>query len=193
MREKALIGAGGFADEIKSYMGDMVSFVDDKYFTGQQNVRPLSEFDPDKYEVLVAIGNPTARRNVCLLLPKNTKFFTYIHPTAFVPDSCKIGKGSIICPMCILTVNIHIGDHAQLNIGTTVGHGAVIGDYFTTAPRASVSGDCNIGDEVYIGTGAAIREKINITNRVTIGLSSGVVKDIDESGVYGGVPVKKIK
>ena len=32
-----------------------------------------------------------------------------------------------------------------------------------------------------------------ITNNVVIGLNSGVVKDIIKSGIYGGVPIKKIK
>ena len=37
------------------------------------------------------------------------------------------------------------------------------------------------------------KEKIYICDDVTIGLVSGVVKNITESGVYGGVPVSKIK
>jgi len=44
-----------------------------------------------------------------------------------------------------------------------------------------------------MGNNSSIREKINICDNVTIGLNSGVVKDINEGGVYVGLPVKKIK
>lgn len=45
---------------------------------------------------------------------------------------------------------------------------------------------------VYVGTNSSIKEKISIHSLVTIGLNSGVVKDINEAGVYVGVPVKKL-
>ena len=60
-------------------------------------------------------------------------------------------------------------------------------------PGAIISGNVNVGDYVYLGTNSSIREKLNITKSVTIGLNSGVVKDISTPGVYAGVPVKKIK
>ena len=60
-------------------------------------------------------------------------------------------------------------------------------------PNAVVSGNCNIGNCVYIGTNSTIKEKLNICNNVTIGLNAGVVKDIKEPGTYVGTPAKKIK
>lgn len=50
-----------------------------------------------------------------------------------------------------------------------------------------------IGDNVFIGTGAKIIGDISIANDVAIGANAVVVKSITESGVtYGGVPAKKI-
>ena len=60
-------------------------------------------------------------------------------------------------------------------------------------PGSIISGNCSIGDYVYLGTNSSVKEKLNICNGVTIGLSSGVIKHIQEPGVYAGVPVKKIK
>jgi UDP-3-O-[3-hydroxymyristoyl] glucosamine N-acyltransferase len=90
-------------------------------------------------------------------------------------------------------LDVKIGKHAHLNLHTTIGHDCRIGDYFTTAPGVKVSGNCNLGDCVYLGTNSSIREKINICNNVTIGLGSGVVKHILEPGTYVGLPTKKIK
>jgi len=195
--KRALIGAGGFAKEIIAHIGDstMKQFVDDEYWKkGNKYIRPLSEFDPNEYEVLIAIGEPKMRYDMSQRLPSNTKYFSFIHPSAQVLDKdLEIGEGSIICAGCVLTTNIKIGKHAHLNLHTTIGHDCRIGDYFTTAPGVKVSGNCKIYDCVYIGTNASIKEKISIHSLVTIGLNAGVTNHIEESGVYVGTPAKKIK
>ena len=60
-------------------------------------------------------------------------------------------------------------------------------------PGAIVSGNVTIHDMVYLGTNSSIKEKISIHSLTTIGLNSGVIQDIEEPGVYGGTPAKKIK
>jgi len=195
--KRALIGAGGFAREIKAHIGDvtMRCFVDDVFWRENNNyIYPLSQFNPNEYEILVAIGDPKDRYDMIQRLPKETKYFTYIHPSAqILGQDVTIGKGSIICAGCILTTNIIIGDHAHLNLQTTIGHDCIIGNYFTTAPGAKVSGNCLIHDGVYIGTNASIKQKISIHSFATIGLNAGVVKSIEDSGTYIGIPAKKIK
>lgn len=195
--KKALIGAGGFAREVKSQIGDltMKCFIDDEYFTkNDEYIFPLHEFDPSEYEVLIAIGNPIDRFNMTNRLPKETKYFTFVHPSAHIlGHDVSIGKGSFICAGCILTTNIIIGDHAHLNLQTTVGHDCTIGNYFTTAPGAKISGNCKIEDSVYLGTNSSIKEKLYIHSSVTIGSNATVVKNIVEPGIYVGVPAKKIK
>jgi len=197
--QKAIIGAGGFAKEVKAWMGNpkISFFVDDNYWTPDQinnDVLPLSKFDPSLYEVLVAIGDPTDRYNMVNKLPKETKYFTIIHHTAqILNNDVYIGEGSAIGPNCVITCNTILGVHTHLNIGTTIGHDTIIGDYFTSAPGVKISGNCNIKNRVYFGSNATVRQKINICDNVTIGLNSGVVKDITESGTYGGVPVKLLK
>lgn len=194
--EKAIIGAGGFAREIRAALGlpNIKFFVDDQYADTESGIYGLSQFDPEKYEVVVAIGDPRARFDIIQRLPENTKYFTFIDPTVQIHDSnVEIGEGSIICASSILTTNIKIGKHAHLNLHTTIGHDTEIGDYFTTAPGTKISGNCNIHDLVYVGTNSSVREKITINSSVTIGLNAGVVKNIEEPGVYVGVPAKKIK
>lgn len=195
--KKALIGAGGFAREIKAHMGDytMKCFVDDQYWVeNNDHIFPLSQFDPNQYEVLVAIGDPRDRFDMIQKLPENTKYFTFIHPSAqILGNDVTIGGGSIVCAGCIVTTNVKIGNHAHLNLHTTIGHDCEIGNYFTTAPGVKVSGNCKIYDCVYIGTNASIRQKINIHSLSTIGMNAAVVKDIESPGVYAGVPAKKIK
>jgi sugar O-acyltransferase (sialic acid O-acetyltransferase NeuD family) len=193
--EQALIGNGGHAKEVMSQMGkpNMVRFIHDEYWKKEPNVFPLSQFDPFKYNVIVAVGNSKDRYDIVNKLPKETKYFTFIHPTALILDNnIEIGEGSFIGAYSVLTTNIKIGKHALLNRGNQIGHDTIIGSYFSAMPGAIVSGNVRIYDLVYLGTNSSIKEKILIHSLTIIGLNSGVVKNINEPGVYGGVPAKKI-
>lgn len=195
--KKALIGAGGFADEIKAHMDefDMVCFVDDSYYKeNNKNILPLSEFNPTEYEVLVAVGDSFLRKELISRLPKETKYFTFIHKSAQILGyDVEIGEGSILCAGTIVTTNCVIGKHTHLNLQTTIGHDCRIGDYFTTAPGVKISGNNEIGECVYIGTNASTKQKLKISDNVVVGMNAAVVKDIFESGTYVGIPARKIK
>lgn len=194
MKKLALIGAGGFANEIRAHMKEfnLKCFVDEKYYKeNSDNISPMSEFDPEEYKVVVAIGDSNARYEIVNRLPKNTEYFTYIHPSAqIIGNDFEIGEGSIICAGAIVTTNCIIGKHAHLNLLTTIGHDCRIGDFFTTAPGVKISGNCNIGDRVYFGTNSSIRQKLNVCDDVTVGLNAGIVKSINSPGVYTGTPAK---
>lgn len=189
----ALYGYGGHAQEAAAQINqDITFFVDDPYVT--QYTQPISSFKPDEYLIMVAVGDSRARYNMVQKLPKETKFFTFIHPTVLMlSDKIEIGEGSFIGAYSILTTNIKIGKHALLNRAVQVGHDSTIGDYFSAMPGAIISGNVTIYDYVYLGTNSSIKEKLSIHSLSTIGLNSGVVKNIEESGTYVGVPAKKIK
>jgi len=190
---RVLIGAGGHANEVISQIGEeLPMYVDDEYQT--ENTKPISELDFTECEVLIAIGDSQRRKEMVEKLPSNTQYFTFIHPTALILNkNIKIGEGSFIGAYSILTTNIVIGKHALLNRMNHVGHDCVIGDYLSMMPSAIISGNCIINNCFYLGTNSSIREKIDICDNVIIGLNSGVVKNINKSGTYAGVPVKKIK
>lgn len=191
--KRALVGYGGHAREVMSQMGvTLTCFVDDKYVI--DGTQSISTFDPTEYALMVAIADSKDRIDMVQRLPKETKYFKWIHPTALInSNDVEIDEGSFIGAYSILTTNIKIGKHTILNRGNHIGHDCEIGDYFSAMPGAVVSGNVTIGNCVYLGTNSSVREKINICNNVTIGLNGGVVKNINESGTYVGVPVKKIK
>jgi sugar O-acyltransferase (sialic acid O-acetyltransferase NeuD family) len=201
-----IFGTGGFGRETLtcfidycnqigvSYAGNAIFIIDDAYFKEPEimgiKVIPFSKFNvADGYEVVIGVGDPGQRKAIAAKFPSGTKFGKVIHPSAVISEWVQIGGGSIITAGCVLTCNIKLGMHAHINLLTTIGHDCVIGDYFTTAPGANISGNCHFGDGVYLGSNAAIRQGINICNDVTIGMGGIVVKNITESGVYVGNPV----
>ena len=193
---RAMIGYGGHARDVIAWTGqDLPAFVDDEFYSpSQKNTMPLSSFDPLKYEVIVAIGDSSARSRVVGKLPKETKYFTVIHQSVIMGPNIEIGAGSILCPGVIVAGGtIKLGTHALLNLSATIGHDCQIGNFFTASPGANISGSCKIGDRVYIGANSSCLEKITIFDDVLIGLQSSVIRNIYESGTYVGSPVRKIK
>ena len=189
----ALFGYGGHAREAACQIGQEVTFfVDDKY--SNDIAKPISEFNPEEYMMIVAVADSKDRADIVAKLPKETKYFTFIHPSVHImDDNIQVGVGSFIGANSILTTNIKLGNHALLNRGNHIGHDSVAGDFFSMMPNAVVGGNVTIGDNVYLGSCSNVREKINITSDVLIGMNAAVVKDITESGTYVGVPTKKIK
>lgn len=189
----AIFGYGGHAREVAVQMKkDVTFFVDDEYVN--QYTKAISKFDPNEYMMMVAVANSKQRKNIVETLPPETTYFSFVHPTAqIMGDDVEIGLGSFIGANSIITTNIKIGNHAILNRGNHIGHDTKIGDYFSAMPGAIVSGNVIIGDRNYIGTNSSIIEKKNISDDVTIGANSVVIRDITEPGVYVGVPVKLVK
>jgi len=188
----ALFGYGGHAREVACQINQEVTFfVDEEY--ANEVAKPISEFNPEEYVMMVAVADSKDRADVVAKLPKKTKYFTFIHPSVqIMDDNIEVGEGSFIGAGSILTTNIKIGKHALLNRGNHIGHDCEIGYCFSSMPGAIISGNVIIGDYVYIGTNSSIKEKIIVCNRVTIGSNATVVKHITKSGTYVGVPAKRI-
>jgi len=186
----ALFGYGGHAREVAVQIGkDLTFFVNDEYVS--ENTKPISSFDPSEYVMMVAVSDTNDRKRIVESLPKETQYFTFVHPTALVMDSnVEVGEGSFIGAYSILTTNIKLGKHSILNRGNQIGHDSVIGDYFSAMPGAIVSGNIILGEKVYMGNNSSIRERIQICSNVTIGANAAVVKNIITGGTYVGVPAK---
>jgi sugar O-acyltransferase (sialic acid O-acetyltransferase NeuD family) len=186
----ALFGYGGHAREVAAQMKlDVTFFVDDKY--ANEVSKPISTFDPEVYQMMVAVADSKDREKIVKKLPQNTSYFTFVHPTALLmSEDIEIGIGSFIGAYSILTTNITIGKHAILNRGNQIGHDSKIGDFFSAMPGAIVSGNVVIGTNVYMGNNSSIREKIAVGSNAIIGANATVVKNIITGGTYVGVPAK---
>ena len=193
--KKAFIGNGGHLREVIAHTKfDVIRFVEDEYFKDEEKTLPLSQFNPKEYDVMIVIADSQVRSRIQKSLPKETKYFSFIHPSAILMDrNIVIGDGSFIGANCVITTNVKIGNHAILNRNINIGHDVVIGDCFSAMAGSVVSGNVSIGNNCYMGNNSSIREKTTICDDVVIGMNGSVVKNIDKHGTYVGVPVNKIK
>ena len=81
-----------------------------------------------------------------------------------------------------------------LNLNSTVGHDAIIGDYCTINPGCSISGNTTIGERVTLGTGTVTREKTTLADGITTGAQAAIVRDVQEDGItVVGIPARKLE
>jgi acetyltransferase-like isoleucine patch superfamily enzyme len=101
----------------------------------------------------------------------------------------------VICAGTILTTNITLGDHVQINLDCTIGHDVELEEYATLAPGVHVSGCVRIGSGAYVGTGAVIingdqEQPLTIGTGAVIGAGACVTRSVEPGTTVVGVPAK---
>ncbi|OPZ32897.1 MAG: putative acetyltransferase EpsM [Tenericutes bacterium ADurb.BinA124] len=208
MKNIVIIGAGGFGREVKWFIDEIngvnkqwnfIGFVDDNLPKGtvindSNVIGDVAWLHEQNLNVVCAIADPIIKKRVLeRLTDSKNSYPVLIHPDVRVSKFVNIGEGTIICPGCIITVNIKIGKHVILDYDSTVGHDAIIGDFSTILPGVSISGHVNIEELVSVGTGAKIIQGLRIGKNTIIGAGAIVTKDIPQNVVAVGVPAKPIK
>ncbi|MHA7117641.1 acetyltransferase [Aerococcus viridans] len=148
----------------------------------------------DKADIFVAIGNNSVRKyKIEKLLEENYSVPILIHPNAVISHSTNIGKGTVVMAGVIINASVEIGLGVIVNTNSTIDHDSIIGNYTHISPGVSIAGTVKLGDEVWIGINSTIINNINVLDNILIGAGGLVIKDLVDSGVYVGTPVKKIK
>lgn len=212
MKDIAIFGVGGFGREVLALIQDInrvepqwniVGFFDDGYEKGLMingyptlgKVEDLNKWETD-IAIAISIGSPVIKKKILdnIHNPK-VSYPTLIHPSVWIGDRnyVEIGKGCIFCAGVMITTNIAIRDFVILNLQCTVGHDSVINDYAAFMPSVNISGEVNIGEGVYVGTGAKIINQLEIGNYSIVGAGAVVSKTLPAHCTAVGVPAKPIK
>ncbi len=212
MKKIAIFGAGGFGREVHSLIEqinsnsqeyDFVGYFDDgieknTIINGYPVLGGITDLNKyiSELDIVLAIGNPEIKRKVHEKIKNiNITFPTLIHPSVLIGNRKynHIGNGCIICAGVMITINTIINDFVILNLSCTVGHDTVIGKYTSFMPTVNISGEVNIGEGVYVGTGAKIINQIEIGNNTIVGAGAVVSKSLPSNCTAVGVPAKVIK
>lgn len=212
MKKIAILGTGGFARELAALIHDinavsptydLIGFVDGSLAKGTLiNGYPVIGNDDEINNVteelglVLAFGDPKLKKKVKGKFTNSLLFFpTLIHPTVIIGNKqfVEIGKGCVICAGCILTTNIIIKDFVTLNLQCTVGHDTTINDYSSFMPACNISGEVNVGEGVYCGTGVKIINMTSIGDYTIVGAGAVIAKSLPAKCTAVGVPAKPIK
>ncbi|MEI7590921.1 MAG: acetyltransferase [Deltaproteobacteria bacterium] len=153
-------------------------------------------YESDNKQIAIAVANSVVREKLAEQCEVDRiKFIGVRASNAIELDNVQIGEGAIICPFVTLTSNIKIGKHFHANIYSYVEHDCIIGDFVTFAPRVACNGNVIIGDHVYVGTGAIIRQGNNeqpliIGRGAVIGMGAVVTKNVPAGATVVGNPAR---
>lgn len=153
--------------------------------------------DADRYlaggDFFVAIGNASIRENIQEhLSDQQAAIATIVHPTSTIGKNVTIGKGTVLMAGTILNSGCHIGKGCIVNTGASVDHDCFVSDYVHVSVGAHLAGTVTVGERTWIGIGATVSNNLQITRDCMIGAGAVVVRSIDKSGTYVGVPAKEI-
>jgi sugar O-acyltransferase (sialic acid O-acetyltransferase NeuD family) len=207
-----IVGHGGFAKEVAFLIEDINRQEDTWNLLGyiSESIEAIG-FSHGKYRVynsddwlenagveiniVLGMGDPKIINMVSskLLKNKNLSFPNIIHPNVIRDnDRVKFGAGNIVCAGTIFTTDITVGSFNVFNLNCTVGHDSKIGDCNVFNPTVNVSGGVHVKNNILIGTGAQILQNLSICDESIVGAGAVVAKNIEESGVYVGIPARKL-
>jgi sugar O-acyltransferase (sialic acid O-acetyltransferase NeuD family) len=203
----AVYGGGSFGREVawlaQECGCEVVCFIEDEeakqgQFLNGIPLLPLGEAH-SRFGDARVVGGVGAPRTRELMMAKAKEvgfdFATLIHPRVERSRLVEIGEGAVICAGNILTTNIVLGRHVQINLGCTVGHDVVMGDFATLAPGVHVSGCVHLGHRTYIGTGAVFvngtqDRPLVIGRDAVVGAGACVTKPVPPGVTVVGVPAR---
>jgi len=205
----AVYGGGGFAREVawlaEACGHEVVCFIDDdpsKIGRTLNDIRVLSIEEAASAftdaHVAAAIGSPKTRETVTRRAEQHGfRLATLVHPRVERSRWVTFGDGAVICAGNILTTNITIGRHVQINLDCTIGHDVIMDDFATLAPGVHVSGWVTLGRRAYVGTGASIingteDRPLVIGEDAVVGAGACVTRSVDPGVTAVGVPARPL-
>lgn len=144
----------------------------------------------------VAIGDSKVRQRIAeTCLAQKIEPFPLLANSVTLLDNNEIGEGCMISEQTIITSNVRIGRFFQANSQCNISHDCVIGDYVTFAPGVKCNGNVSIGDHVYIGAGALIKQgkhgkPLTIGAGAVVGMGAVVTKDVEPHTTVVGNPAR---
>lgn len=210
-----IVGSGGFGREViplvKQMLDDLpyrheykiVFIVENsecKSVSGYDVLSP-EEFISSPYEEKyfnIAIGDSKVRERIAsILIEAGAVPFTIKSHNSMQYDTSHIDNSAILCPFTCITADAKIGKFFHANIYSYVAHDCTIGDYVTFAPGAKCNGNVVIGNHVYVGTGAMIKQgtpkrPITIGDGAVIGMGAVVTKSVPPGVTVFGNPAKPL-
>lgn len=116
------------------------------------------------------------------------KWCNFIHPTALVARSVKMGYGNVVLANCVINSNTEIGNFNTLNSGTLLGHDIKVGNNNFFAAQVTVGSLLEIGDMNFIGLNSAIKQGVRLGEAILVGQASNVTKSYDHDETIFGNP-----
>lgn len=147
----------------------------------------------ETHDIFVGIGNNSIRKKIQADLEKmGASIPVLVHPEAIIGTDVKIGIGTVVMAGAVINPSTKIGKGCIINTGSTIDHDNDIEDFVHISPGAHLAGSVKVGKGSWLGIGSVVSNNITITSECQVGAGAVVISDIRESGIYIGVPARKL-
>jgi sugar O-acyltransferase (sialic acid O-acetyltransferase NeuD family) len=205
MKSLAILGASGHgkvvADAAVLCGWNDIAFFDDNWPYQSMNgswpvlgdcsqlLDQCGEFD----NVIVAIGDNVIRSEKSIaLIEAGASLATIIHPSSIISPFASIKPGSFVSAGAVIQVGVDIGRFSLINTRAVVEHDCLLGEGVHLSPGALLAGAVSIGDRSWVGIGACVRQRVDISSDVIVGAGAVVVKSIHNSCIVVGSPARRL-
>jgi len=212
VKRVVFIGAGGHGREIAEILKHQsqkepdllpLGYIDDdRNLCGQvlHGLPILGDWEwfngVDRKEVAVvcAVGSPRIVRSLTdRAADLGLEFVSAISPSACISSSATLGRGVIIFPNTVVSIDCLLADYCVVNVGATISHDTRIGRYSNVNPGARLAGNVSIGEGCYVGMGASVIQGRSIGDWTVVGAGAVVTRDLPGNVTAVGVPAAIIK
>jgi sugar O-acyltransferase (sialic acid O-acetyltransferase NeuD family) len=205
-KDLIIIGAGGHARVVASAaiaMGKNIrGFLDEEYKNLTDENLPACLLGGvteasiyavnDQVEFVIGVGNNKMRQQIAEKYHE-LPWATVVHPFSFVDPSVCIGAGTVIFAGSVIQPGVVLGRHVVINTQASVDHDGVLEDLVQLAPGVNLSGNVFCREGVFLGTGVKVIQGLTIGSWSVVGAGAVVIRDLAASGVYAGVPARRLK
>lgn len=171
---------------------ELIYFDDHLAASGAPEARPFASYTDDAYadfEFYICLGyrHLTLKGTIINnLLDFGRKVPYFIHPSAYVHPTVRLGPGSFIYPGCSIDRNTVIGLGSWIANADVIPHDCEIGDCCWFGASVTLSGKVQVGNRTFIGSGTVVSNALTIGSDVIIGLGSVITKSVaDQQSVIG--------
>jgi sugar O-acyltransferase (sialic acid O-acetyltransferase NeuD family) len=150
--------------------------------------------DRKEVTVVCAVGSPRICRSLTdRAADLGLEFVNAISPSASISSSATLGRGVIVFPNTVVSIDCLLADYCVVNVGATISHDTRIGRYSNVNPGARLAGNVSIGEGCYVGMGASVIQGRSIGDWTVVGAGAVVTRDLPGNVTAVGVPAAIIK
>jgi sugar O-acyltransferase (sialic acid O-acetyltransferase NeuD family) len=142
--------------------------------------------------IILAVANPSIRKQLHKNHKARFKFPNIIHPAAIISKYSSIGEAILIQAFCIVAANAKVGDGVMMNAHSGVGHDAQVDDYCSIMSFCDLAGNSKLGTLSFVGTGAKVIPGISIAAESYLCAGAVVFKNVENKSKLLGNPAKII-
>ncbi len=106
------------------------------------------------------------------------RFASIIHPSAVLMPQCVVDSGVYLAPHATVGIGCRIGPHVIVNFNVSMGHDCIVGKYSNVNPGCILSGHTELGENVFLGSGAITYPGVSLGDNCTVSAGAVVARNL---------------